>query len=343
MKNYTKNDNINSIQTKKKLINYIINNVQLSKFNYKIIKFREDLELLKGNNYYIAPNYNGINSLMVFTKFKNNYYSLIIDKRKNINDTNNVKIIPIDIRLNKSIYNGTILDGVLLYNPNNNNNKSKTFVVNDIYYFCGENAMDDNVKDKLDKFSVFIKHSFKNDYHMNSCTFIVNSFYNCSQIKKLINIYIPESSHRKSIKGISFFPERSGTRLIYLYSNSITQKEQDNINHHKINPIDIKGDVTATFKIKKTDNVDVYYLFMIKKMKRDNKKVIKYVTFNDNLKLAKLPSIETSLFCKRLFESDNKNILVKCKFVKGGWVPYKMVNKKYPDTVKQVYTLLGIN
>lgn len=342
MKNYTKNDNINSMQTKKQLINYIIKNVQLSKFNYKIIKFREDLELLKGDSYYITPNYNGINSLMIFTKFKNNYYSLIIDKRKNINDINNVKIIPIDIRLNKSIYDGTILDGVLLYN-NNNNKKSKTFVVNDIYCFCGENYIDANVKDKLANFAVFIKNSFKDDYHMNSCTFIINSFYNCSQIKKLINIYIPESSHRKSIKGISFFPERSGTRLIYLYSNSISQKNADNNEHSKISAIVIQGDVKATFKIKQTDNVDVYYLFMIKKIKRDNKKVIKYVTFNDNLKLAKLPSIETSLFCKKLFESGNKNILVKCKFVKGGWVPYKVINKKYPDTVKHVNSLLGIN
>lgn len=352
----TNNSFINQQYIKQQLIKYIYETIDISKFKYKLIEYEYDLSLLKEMNYFISPNYNGINCLLVFIKIKDRFYSFMVDRRTlsyNINQVNidNVKIFPVTVRLDKSIYNGTIIDGVLLYNRNKN--KNRNFMINDIYYFRGNDLTQDKINFKLLNISTYLESYYKNDIQLNDITFFVNKLYEIYEIKKLVNDYIPKSKLRTSIKGLVFYPEISGTKLIYLYNNCSQDKEKvTSYPPITVSPIikqvrdcinldNLKGKITAVFRMKKTDTVDVYKLYLGKTIEKDNKKLLKYI----NYCLAYIPSKECSFFCKDLFEKLNTDsILVECQYVpdKDKWIPFKHAkDKKRPDNIDYVNEILN--
>jgi hypothetical protein len=334
-------------ELKQQLIRYIYNNIELSKYKYKIIEYETELSIINGNKYYVSPNYNGISSLLVFTKQQGKYYSFIVDKRSlNYNfsqlDYDTIKIIPIDVKLDESIYNGTIIDGVLLYNNNNNNNNNnniKNFVINDIYTLRGQNISGDKINYKMINISQYLKAFFKNEPHLNNVYFLVNTLYELNEIDKLVNSYIPKSKYSNAIKGLAFFPELSGTKIIYLYNNCAKDKVIDVDNAPIISKKNIvrKSNVPtgesliATFRFKKTTTVDVYDLLLGIKIEKDGKKYVKY----KNCGIAYIPTKECSYFCNDMFSSNNglDHVLVDCKYMpeREKWVPIKRSNKNRPD------------
>jgi hypothetical protein len=285
------NSTIEDFQIKSQIINYIYRTIELSRFKYKLIEYEYDLPLLKDKKYYVSPNYNGISGLLVFIKLQDNYYSIIVDRRTlNYNqsqvDIENVKMIPINVRLEESIYLGTIMDGVLLYN---NAGGVKNYVITDIYYMTGKNITNDNISNKIMNISAYLELNFKDDTVLNNINFIINKLHNLKDIQQLINNYIPKSKYCNNIKGISFLPETSGTKLIYLYNNcSVNEEEHLSptqqgtvsvqkpviVRQHNVK-IDNKS-ITAIFRMKKTSTVDVYGLYLGVKTEENNKKLFKY-------------------------------------------------------------------
>ncbi|QKF93839.1 adenylation domain of GTP-dependent mRNA capping enzyme [Fadolivirus algeromassiliense] len=351
---YLDNDNIKHL-----LLTYIYDTIELSNYKYKLLEYEFDLPLLKEKKYYISPNYNGIQSLLVFIKIKDKFLSFIVDRKTltyNINqiDYNKVKIIPVHYRLDESIYNGTILDGVLLYN---NIDGMKHFVVNDIYYFRGKDTTADKITNKMLSFTTYLE-TIKEDQNMNNLIFIPNKLYELKEIQQLSNVYIPKSKYNKSIKGISFYPEFSGMKLLYLYNNCSqdnkqedqpqknTQKDQVSETPKEIRQSNIvvsNDNLTAIFKMKKTDTVDVYNLYIGEKSIEGDKKLFKY----KKIDIAYVPTKECSYFCKdAMSKSSNDGILVDCKYdnTKGKWIPYKIItDKKRPDTIDKIEHVLNIN
>ncbi len=342
------------METKKQLVDFIYKKLNISKFRYKILQMENDLKLLKDTKYYVSPNYNGINSLLVFVKLKDKYYSFTVDRRtlnynhKNL-DINRVRMVPIDMRLDKNIYNGTIMDGVILYNnpDKNRKNRKKVFVVNDIYYFAGANLTKDKMKNKIINLNAYLKCHYVKDDYMNTMEFLVNNLYDLKNIKLLVNVYIPKSRYKNSIKGIAFFPEISSTKLIYLFSNcsnikSVSNSPQDtpssskNITIRKSKIIAPKESINAIFRMKQTGTVDVYTLYLAKKVKKNGKKFLKYLKFG----IAYVQTTECSYFCKDLFNSkESDTVLVECKYLpdKKKWVPFKDANhKKIPDDFDEI-------
>ena len=323
------NDMENNI-IKNKLVNYIYNILDVSKFKYSLLEYETDLVQLNQNEYLVTPNYNGINCLIVFIKLRNTYYSFAIDRKSltyNIAqiDYNLIKMIPLSIRLDESIYNGSIFDGVLLYGSN----RKKTVVINDIYYFRGENLLDERMKNKMLNIKIYLESNYKEDNLLNNVNFIVNKLYDIKNIEKLINVYIPKSKYTNSIKGIVFYPQISSNKLIYLFNNC--SQDNDNANNKKeikIREVNISDDgIVLTFRMRKTNTVDVYHLYLVKKMKKNDKKIIKYKKYV----MAYIPTIEVSHFCKDLFlTSNDQDILVKCKFcnIKKKWIPIEHVKDK---------------
>ncbi len=230
----TDNSLLTNNEWKRELVEYVYRSLELSRFKFKIIENEEDLSLLK-NTKYLSPNYNGINGLLVFKKINDKYFSCIIDRRslaynyKQI-DINNVKITPINIRLSMSIYDGSIMDGVILYSNNNSNNNNganryqKTFVINDIYYLNGQNLIDDRISNKMINITQYMKQHYSQDKRLNNVEFLINTLFPMSDIKRLIDVDIPQSRHKSSIKGLSFYPELSSTKLIYLFNNGLSNK-----------------------------------------------------------------------------------------------------------------------
>lgn len=362
--NYMKNninksnndENYFNNSTKQLLLEYVYNKIKLSNYKYTLIEYEYDLTLLKEKPYYVSANYTGIHSLLIFVKIKNKFLSVIIDRKTltyNLNqiDYNRVKIIPVHHRLDESIYDGTIIDGVLLYNTFNG---VKTFVINDLYYFRGINLFDDKISNKMLNINIFFEKN-KDDNNVNNTIFVVNKLYPLTEIQQLINLYIPKSKYNKCIKGIAFYPEYSSSKLIYLFNNcshdennleekndsddKIKNNEKDDVKIENMSNIQFKGDINSliTFRIKKTDTVDVYNLYIGDKTIGDNgKKIIKY----KKMGIAFLPTSENSHFCRNIFSQTNEtNLLVDCKYdsEKNRWIPVKLTtNKKIPDLIDKI-------
>jgi len=342
---------INQPLIKQQLINYIYNSIEISKFKYKLIEYEYDLPLLKENKYFISPNFNGINSLLVFTKLKDKFYSFLVDRKTlsykhNQIDMSKVKIIPVDIRLDPTIYNGSIIDGVLLYN--NGNNNTKTFVVNDVYYLCGQNLANDKINYKILNISTYFDSYHKIDSKIDNIKLIINKLYNLNEIKQLVNVNIPKSKYGNSIKGLAFYPEISNTKLIYLYNNCSQSKNESPsysaVSHKptivRLSNITPNDSIIGTFRMSKTETVDVYLLYLAKIIEKNGKKYIKYKKFG----IAYVPTKECSYFCKDLYDRvNNENILVECKYVidKDKWIPFKHAEgKKKPDDVDEINKLI---
>lgn len=364
---------IDDKQIREQLINYIYKNLEIAKYKYKLIEYDSDLVYFNGNTFYVSPNYNGINSLLVFTKLMGKYYSFIVDRRSlSYNpsqlDYSTIKIIPIEVRLDESIYNGTVIDGVLLYNHQQG---IKNFVINDIYIFQGKPMMDDKIVNKMINIQEYLKAFYTQNFHLNNINFIVNTLYKSHEIKQLVDNYIPKSKHKNSIKGLTFFPEYSGTKLIYLYNNctkdktsesesnpgmvkKIVKKVTDDVNHRNVetkNNLKVKGDyesddsdtvyskenpLIVTFRMKRTDTVDVYELTLSKKFKKDNKKYMKFKKFG----IAYVPTKESSVLCQSLFADvkETDPVIVECKYLadKEKWVPLKLSDKKIPEDIDRI-------
>lgn len=364
-KNYKKNfesNETNSIsethielEVKKQVINYIYQSVNLSKYKYKILEFESDLPLLKETKYFVSANYNGIHSLLVFIKLQNKFYSFIIDRKTMFYkvdqiDFNKVKFITANIRLDDTIYNGTIFDGVLLYNNNHrqNNYQNKIFIINDAYYFRGANLINEKINFKMINLSSYIDTYYKADNYMNNISVMINKVYEMSETKKLINVYTTNSKFSTNIKGIAFYPEISGTKLIYLYNNNtvITEEGDTKSAAPEMSPIvkTVKPTINTdnlefVFKMKNTDIVDVYNLYLAEYFTQNNKSYVKCKKFC----IAYIPTNECSEFCKNLFKND-EDVYVECKYIpdKDKWIPLKQVfDKKRLDQLAIVEQKIG--
>lgn len=341
---------------KEQLLNFIYKKLDVSRYKYKLLEFEKDLDQLK-NTKFISPNYNGINSLLVFTRLKDKFYSFTVDRRTlkyNIKqiDISTIKLIPVNVRLDESIYDGTVIDGVILYNnPNKDRRRKKIYVINDIYMFQGNICSAEIMTNKIMNMNAYLDHNYKKDDQFNNIEFIVNTFYELKDMGPLVNTNIPKSTYRNSIKGIAFFPERSGTKYIYLYSNCTNMKQDNNQEQLEIKEnspkekIEVRKpkiiapteSIEAVFRMKQTDVVDVFNLYLSTLIEKDNKKFVKYVKYG----IAYIQTVESSYFCKDLFKSEGKDtVLVKCKYIpdKNKWVPFEHItDKKLPDNYDDVH------
>jgi len=196
---------------------------------------------------------------------------------------------------------------------------------------------------------------------LNDTEFIVNTLYELKDMKPLVNTNIPKSKYRNSIKGLAFYPERSGTKLIYLYSNCTNIKQnptspssggistgtdasndvsmvfpKESVKLRKAKIIAPSDSIEAVFRMKQTETVDVYNLYLSKIIHKKGKKFVKYIKFG----IACVQTIECSYFCKDLFNSAGKDtVLVKCKYHpdKDKWIPFSSVEgKKIPDDYDEI-------
>jgi len=323
------------------LINFIYNNIEITRFNYKIIKHESDLSLLDSKKFFISPNYNGFNCLLIFVKLRDKYYSCLINRNTlkfNIDqiDTQKVNITPINIKLNNKIYKGTIIDGILLHH---NHRNKKTFIINDIYRFCGKDRKNDIITNKLISINIFLQSYLNNKNSINDINLYVNKLCDESDIKNMINVYIPHSKFKNSITGISFYPSRSSTKYIYLFNNCCiknkVKKKKIDIRFSGIKVI--RTDIIVVFRMKKTDVIDVYNLYLAIKIEKNNKKYIKYKKCG----IAYIPTCECSYFCHDLFDStSNNHVIVECKYSlkHKKWIPFKAVLDRklcdYYDVIK---------
>lgn len=353
------NDFLNDNFIKEQILDYVYNAITLSNYKYKLIECEYDLPLIKEKQYFVSPNYNGINGLLVFIKIKNRYMSCIID-RKTLTyelgqvDYNKVRIIPISFKFDEEIYNGTIYDGVLLYNIFDG---VKHFIINDVYYLMGKNMTAEKINNKMIHISAYLK-TIKNDTSLNNIVLKTNKLYELKDIQQLVNLYIPKSKYNRSIKGLAFYSIISEMKLIYLYSNgihdknechikqSVTDNKQLAINYttnmsdisdiSNISKVKFNTQTNIIFKMKTTNIADVYNLYLGYKLTEEGKKLFRC----KKIGIAYIPTKECSHFCKKIFNDNNTDtLLVECSLDtdKNRWIPVKLAeNKKRPDLIENI-------
>ena len=106
---------INNYLIKKKIIDYLQDNVDVFRFNDNLISEEDNLLTIKNQDYIVVPNIVGEDYIFVSIKLKENYFVVLIEKKtisnfKNIN-YNNLNMISIQIRLKANTYEGTVFDG----------------------------------------------------------------------------------------------------------------------------------------------------------------------------------------------------------------------------------------
>ena len=219
-KNANHSDDID-LQMKNLIISKIYEMIDLSKFKYRLIETIEDMEIFNKFEYSLSANYAGTNCLLVFLKINDTYHSFLVDRKTlsyNFSQLNlsNVNIIPIKVRIDRSIYDGTIFDGIYIENPRTG---ERTFIINDFYYFCGTNTTHDKLQSKIGTIAEYIPKNIKDDPLINDILITVNRLYSYGDIEKLVYKIIPKVNGYV-IKGITFHPEISGTKLIYLFEKN---------------------------------------------------------------------------------------------------------------------------
>jgi hypothetical protein len=286
-------------------------------------------------------------------KKDNNYYSYLVDRRsisynKNTLKKSAVRFTEIKLHVDLKLYDGTILDGILIDSDNKVIQKGdvKTnkmnFMMTDIFTFCGKSVISMNYKKKMFTINtMFSEYIDKTQDNLNNIELFISRPFEINQANDLFYEYINPYTKKYNIKGLTFYPETSGTKLIYIFDkNDDKIKNELSAGNATINPnatnddnlqllvsSDSKkifkfelfdpeciDDIILNLEMKKTETTDVYKLFGIF---YNSEKYIK-----KKIGIAYIPSYELSLKCKLLFLNCESKIM-NCKFnsYKNKWVP----------------------
>ena len=107
-------------QLKQQLVNYIYNAIDISRFKYELLQYETELHQLLEKKYFLSVNFSGSNCLLIFPKIKNMNHSCLIDRKtlsynqQKVN-INNVTTYPVNLKLDREIYEGTIFDGIFIF------------------------------------------------------------------------------------------------------------------------------------------------------------------------------------------------------------------------------------
>lgn len=346
---------------KHQLIDYIYSTVDLSQFNYSVLQYEEDLPKLFDKKYHLTANFVGTSCLLVFTKIRDRFHAFTVDRKtlsyhRSKVDPSKVDLNFIAAELDSSVYKGTIFDGVLVRGAGG---KLSQFIVSDVYMFKGADYTNVSLEMKIFEAKTYLETSIpqmdilKNRQGRYSKIDInVNKIFPIKDTKRFIEKVVPKITDCK-IRGLCFYPDISGTKLIYLFNNdkrttgtdkpvnvkSRTSNSESDFNENKLTKykfISSSADpVHATLEMKKTDTVDIYRLYSVE---RSSKK--KSILVRKKMGIAYIPTTERSQWCQSVLSKSKKNsILVKCMFHnnKGKWEPIEVDKKsKFPTLFSKI-------
>jgi hypothetical protein len=356
---YNKQNTNKSILTnniKEDVLNYLYNKIEMNDHKYTIIKTISDVFNIKNNTYYLSGNSCGINSFIIFFKRNDKFYSYWIDRRsisynKQTLKKETVRMSEIKINVDLSLYDGTILDGILIDNDNsiisnksNNINNKMKFMITDTLLLAGKSQLNIDYKAKMTTL-VLLKNKIFEDNIKNNIEFYISRVFEINQVNSLFKKYIKPNIKDYNIKGLTFYPKFSGNKLIYIFDKTDEKYKNELLNDDvKINLINNKDlemdeyefsdkkkiykfelnnpeyidDIIINLEMKKTDTCDVYKLYGIFYAKNNKKDVYikKYIG------IAYIPTYSLSLQCNIYFMNKEK-LIMKCKFNtnKNKWIP----------------------
>ena len=235
----------------KDLINYIYDNSDISKYNYEILKNKSQLPKIFENSYSLMPNFFGYPSLLVFIKKKDKYYQFVVERKtlsysRELLDFNKIKLKYVTVDVDSSVYSGTILDGTFIESPRGN-----TFMISDVYSFKGDDMTNVDLFVKLLKIRTYLSSpsavpdiSILEDRHK---IFPKINLQVCEEVPiENIETYIKDGifDTKFKVRGLCFYPNKSGTKLIYLFANTNANTNTDTNTNTNTNTNNKSGNIT---------------------------------------------------------------------------------------------------
>lgn len=358
--NYHNNNNYHTnneeLNIKSHLLDYLYNKVEVGEQKYTVIKNIGDIYDLKSKKYYISANSCGINAMIMFLKKDGEYLSYLIDRRsisynRHSLNKSGVRITEIKLAIDLKLYDGTILDGIIIDSDSNMISNSETntnkinFMVTDVFVLGGKSLITIDYKKKMYMCGLMFDKLINNNDKTNNIGINISRPYEMNEIKELFTNDINNGMKKFNIKGITFYPQYSGTKLIYIFDkqdeiykqelmegkgdiNLINDCElvKDNFEYSdkkrlfKFELVDSEylDDIVLNLQMVKTQTQDVYKLFGIFKGMQDNKQIF----IKKNIGFAYIPTYILSIKCK-LYFMNRESIIMSCKFntQKNKWIP----------------------
>lgn len=344
-KNYQKKDDRNN--TNEEIVSYIYEKLgDLSKYNFEIIDNENQLSKFITNKYFLTHNYYGKNSFLIFVKIKGRYYSCVIDRRTMSYDKSKLNLQKLDIihfnvDVNEKIFDGSIFDGT--YNKVNNDH---VFTISDIFYFNGEDYRKTNYDFKMTELKLYLDDIGS---HIVSKKFRINKRYELNlELNEYTTIQNIRDFTEKKVhsRGLCFYPEETGTKLIYNFNHNSNKKAELPKTNNFINkktPKLIKvvftskssEPVYAVLQMKTTSIPDNYKMFALEEIDCDG--YVKHKKFG--MDIAYIPDIDKSIWCKDITNNSPKGtVMVKCLWVneKKKWMPIELSNQKLPTSMNEI-------
>jgi hypothetical protein len=236
--------------TNRDLIKYIYSTLDISQFKFDILRYEQQLSKFVTGKYFVSPNYQGKNCLLVFTKLKAKYYSFLIDRRQlsySMDKVNfdEVYIHHCNIDVDLSIYGGSVFDGVYVRKGNQHE-----FIITDVYMFKGADYTGNKLNHKMFELEMYLNNINAQTRQVrdriNAKTNLelkINKLHDIMDIRKFVDTDIKIYEKDYQVKGVCFYPEISGMKLIHLFDTPHDDDQQRFTRHRSVDNMDTQDKI----------------------------------------------------------------------------------------------------
>lgn len=261
------------LQLKKIILQKAYSLINFFNYKFKILNNKEIAEKESKNIEYITTQINSVNYIMFFIYFNNTKYNILINREKlkvsldriDINEVIIYNFIIYNFYISDSFYNGTIFDGKLSTYKNYN-----MFMIIDIYYINGNNLLNIDMLEKIEKTNKIIENydinlpkikkkefldhinekinvtGLEDNINLDNGTFndflsqqkkTSNKIYDIQCCKYILKhklkdlIYDEIKNNEININGLVFMPKKSGIYFIYSNKNEFNKLKNNSNNN----------------------------------------------------------------------------------------------------------------
>ncbi len=309
---------------KLKIIDYIFNLIDLSKYRYNMLDNMQQLSFLKKQEHYVSPNFKGFNYFLLFNKItkmtgegQKEYSQCIAIDKKNLSynkktiDIKKVFMYKIKLMAAPNIFRGTLFDAKLMKN---------IMLIKDCYYLGGNNIIDMEMTEKM----IYLDNNIATQFQKDGCENFklkINKLYKYNMLDKLVTTIIPKCE--LDITGLVFFPKKSGVSYIFtekkqiekinIENDSLVTNESYNMIHQIKQFLESRvysyenNSIKKILEIEPTNITDVYNVY----------------EDSDKIGIAHIPNLKVSRYCKENIKQKTKCVCVLYKQL-NRWIPLKI-------------------
>ena len=309
-------DNISTTDDKASILDYLKNNFEIEITNRSALMVNNNiLKNLERNAHLIATKSSGTNYFLLMIRINDINYCFYID-RKIKQGYSYPRIISTKYRFNDSIFDGTLLEGELVKDMNNN----WQFLIGDLLVYKGEKEKN-NVVIRYNKLYNMLTNFYKQDNNLEICPLRIKELFTYDKLDYLNSDFIPNLPYKT--RGLYFLTlNTKHSNYLYLFQNIPdinTKKKETIIPEEKPKPMVSSDASTLVLGMKKTINPDIYDLYI-----NNESKLVKF-------NIAYIPTLAKSKKFKKIFNNiDEEMITVICKYSENfkKWEPLETTDQE---------------